>query len=57
MIDIDGYGVDVGGSGMVGVSGSGELTYHGVAATTTKQGFLTNMFGRIEGAKLKDGEL
>ena len=56
-IDIDGYGVDVDGSGSVSVSGSGELNYKGIAAITTKQGFLTNMFGRLEGAKLTDGKL
>ncbi|HXP80870.1 MAG TPA: AsmA family protein [Verrucomicrobiae bacterium] len=56
-IDIDGYGVDVDGSGSVSVSGSDELSYQGVAAITTKQGFLTNMFGRLEGAKLEDGKL
>lgn len=56
-IDIDGYGVDVDGSGSVSVSGSDELNYQGMAAITTKQGFLTNMFGRLEGAKLKDGKL
>jgi uncharacterized protein involved in outer membrane biogenesis len=56
-IDIDGYGVDVDGSGSVSVSGSDELNYQGVAAITTKQGFLTNMFGRLEGAKLVDGKL
>ena len=56
-IDIDGYGVDVDGSGSVSVSGSGELNYEGVATITTKQGFLTNMFGRLEGAKVKDGKL
>jgi len=56
-IDIDGYGVDVDGSGNVSVSGSDELNYQGVAAITTKQGFLTNTFARFEGAKLKDGKL
>jgi uncharacterized protein involved in outer membrane biogenesis len=56
-IDIDGYGVDVDGSGSVSVSGSDELNYKGVAAITTKQGFLTNTFARFEGAKLKDGKL
>jgi uncharacterized protein involved in outer membrane biogenesis len=56
-IDIDGYGVDVDGSGSVSVSGSDELKYQGVAAITTKQSFLTNMFGRLEGAKLVDGKL
>jgi hypothetical protein len=57
VIDIDGYGVDVDGSGSVSVSGSDDLNYQGVAAITTKQGFLTNMFGRLEGAKLVDGKL
>ena len=56
-IDIDGYGVDVDAAGSVSVSGSDELNYQGVAAITTKQGFLTNMFARIEGAKLEDGKL
>ena len=56
-IDIDGYGVDVDGSGSVSVSGTDELNYQGVAAITTKQGFLTNLFGRLEGAKLQDGKL
>jgi uncharacterized protein involved in outer membrane biogenesis len=56
-IDIDGYGVDVDGSGSISVSGSGEMNYQGIAAITTKQGFLTNMFGRLAGAKLTDGKL
>jgi len=56
-IDIDGYGVDVDGSGSVSVSGSDELNYQGVAAITTKQGFLTNVFARLEGGKLEDGKL
>ena len=56
-IDIDGYGVDVDGSGSVSVSGSDELNYQGIAAITTKQGFLTNIFARLEGAKMKDGKL
>jgi uncharacterized protein involved in outer membrane biogenesis len=57
VIDIDGYGVDVDGSGSVSVSGSDEINYQGVAAITTKQGFLTNTFARFEGAKLTDGKL
>jgi uncharacterized protein involved in outer membrane biogenesis len=56
-IDIDGYGVDVDGSGNVSVSGSDELHYQGLAAITTKQGFFTNTFARLEGAKLIDGKL
>ena len=56
-IDIDGYGVDVDASGSVSVSGSDELSYQGLAAITTKQGFFTNLFARFEGATLKDGKL
>ena len=56
-IDIDGYGVDVDGSGSVSVSGSDDLSYQGVAAITTKQGFWTNTFARFAGAKLVDGKL
>ena len=57
VIDLDGYGVDVDGSGSVSVSGSDELDYQGVATITTKQGFFTNTFARLAGAKLKDGKL
>jgi len=57
VIDIDGYGVDVDGSGSVSVSGSDELNYQGVATINTKQGFWTNTFARFEGAKLNDGKL
>lgn len=56
-IDIDGYGVDVDGSGSVSVSGSEDLHYQGLAAITTKQGFLTNTVARLEGGKLIDGKL
>jgi uncharacterized protein involved in outer membrane biogenesis len=56
-IDIDGYGVDVDGSGSVSVSGSDDLNYQGVATITTKQGFWTNTFARFAGAKLIDGKL
>jgi uncharacterized protein involved in outer membrane biogenesis len=57
LVDIDGYGVDVDGSGSVSVSGSDDLHYQGVATITTKQGFFTNTFARFEGAKLVDGKL
>ena len=56
-IDIDGYGVDVDGSGSVSVSGSDELDYRGVAQITTKQGFFTNAFARLSGATVTDGKL
>jgi uncharacterized protein involved in outer membrane biogenesis len=57
VIDIDGYGVDVDGSGSVSVSGSDELDYRGLAEITTKESFLTNTFARLSGATLKDGKL
>jgi uncharacterized protein involved in outer membrane biogenesis len=56
-IDIDGYGVDIDGSGSISVSGSDELDYSGVAQITTKQGFFTNTFARMSGATLVDGKL
>ncbi|MCU1340535.1 MAG: hypothetical protein JWO19_6116, partial [Bryobacterales bacterium] len=56
-IDIDGYGVDIDGSGSVSVSGSDQLDYSGVAQITTKQGFFTNTFARLSGATLVDGKL
>jgi uncharacterized protein involved in outer membrane biogenesis len=57
VIDIDGYGVDVDGSGSVSVSGSDELNYRGLAEITTKEGFFTNTIARLSGATLKDGKL
>ena len=57
VIDIDGYGVDVDGSGSVSVSGSDELNYRGLAEITTKESFFTNTVARMSGATLKDGKL
>ena len=57
VIDIDGYGVDVDGSGSVSVSGSDELNYHGLAEITTKESFFTNTVARLSGATLKNGRL
>jgi len=57
VIDIDGYGVDVDGSGSVSVSGSDLLDYHGLAEITTKESFFTNTVARFSGAVLKDGKL
>jgi uncharacterized protein involved in outer membrane biogenesis len=57
VIDIDGYGVDVDGSGSVSVSGSDELNYRGLAEITTKESFFTNTVARMSGAALKDGKL
>jgi uncharacterized protein involved in outer membrane biogenesis len=57
VIDIDGYGVDVDGSGSVSVSGTDELNYRGLAEITTKESFFTNTVARLSGATLKDGKL
>src|ERR1700720_1091883 len=57
LIDIDGYGVDVDGSGSVSVSGSDQLNYRGLAEITTKESFFTNTVARLSGATLKDGKL
>lgn len=57
VIDIDGYGVDLDGSGSVSLTGSNELNYQGVAEIVSKQGFITNLFARMAGGKLKDGKL
>jgi len=57
VIDIDGYGVDLDGSGSVGLSGASELDYQGVAQIVSRQGFVTNLFARLAGGTLKDGKL
>jgi uncharacterized protein involved in outer membrane biogenesis len=57
VIDIDGYGVDVDGSGSVSVSGSDTLNYRGLAEITTKESFFTNTVARLSGATLRDGKL
>ena len=57
VIDLDGYGVDVDGSGNVSLSGSDELNYRGLAEITTKESFFTNTVARLSGATLKDGKL
>ena len=57
VIDIDGYGVDVDGSGSVSLSGSDELNYQGIAEIVSQQGFVTNLFARLAGGTLKNGKL
>jgi uncharacterized protein involved in outer membrane biogenesis len=57
VVDIDGYGVDVDGSGSVSVSGSNELSYRGRATITTEQPFFTNLVARLSGATLHEGKL
>ncbi len=57
LIDLDGYGVDVDGSGSVSVSGSDDLNYRGLAEITTKESFFTNTMARLAGATLKNGKL
>src|SRR3984893_8870366 len=57
IVDVDGYGVDVDGSGSVSITGSDELNYQGVAEIVSRQGFVTNLFARLNGGTLKDGKL
>jgi len=57
VIDVDGYGVDLDGSGSVSLSGSDELNYEGVAEIVSQQGFVTNLMARLAGGTLKDGKL
>jgi uncharacterized protein involved in outer membrane biogenesis len=57
VIDIDGYSVDVDGSGSVSVSGSDDLNYRGLAEITTKESFLTDTIARFSGASLVEGKL
>ena len=57
VIDVDGYGVDVDGSGSVSITGSDELDYRGLAEITTKEGFFTNTVARLSGASLVKGKL
>jgi uncharacterized protein involved in outer membrane biogenesis len=57
VIDIDGYGVDVDGSGSVSITGSDELDYRGLAEITTQEGFFTNTVARLSGASLVNGKL
>ena len=57
VIDVDGYGVDVDGSGTVSVSGSDQLNYRGLAEITTKESFFTNTIARLSGATLVEGKL
>ena len=57
VIDVDGYGVDIDGSGSINVDGSNELNYQAKAKITTKQGFFNNTFARLSGATLEEGQL
>jgi hypothetical protein len=56
-IDIDGYGVDIDGSGSVSVDGFDEMNCAGIAQITTPQGFFTKTFARFAGAKLENGKI
>jgi AsmA-like C-terminal region/AsmA family len=51
------YGIDVRCSGSLGLTDGGPLDYKGVALVMKKQGFFTDIFSRIEGAKLENGKL
>jgi len=54
---IIGNGVDVEGSGSLGLAGEGSLDYQGVAKVAAAQNALTNILGGISGATLADGKM
>jgi hypothetical protein len=56
-INVDFYGVDVQCSGSLGVTGGGAMDYKGVANILNKQGFFTNIMGRMSGGSLENGKL
>jgi hypothetical protein len=52
------YGVDIQCAGSLGFGGDGILDYQGVARILKKQGFFTNIFGKVwYGAKEENGKL
>src|ERR1700726_4181061 len=52
VIDIDGYGVDVDGSGSVSISGSDNLNYRGLAEIAVREGQASNTIARAHRATL-----
>jgi hypothetical protein len=56
-IDIDGYGVDIDGSGSVSVDGFDEMNCARIAQIRTPQGFFTKTFARFAGANLENGKI
>jgi uncharacterized protein involved in outer membrane biogenesis len=54
---IVGNGVDVDGSGSLGLAGEGSLDYQGVAKIAAAQNALTNLLGSISGATFADGKM
>ncbi len=56
-INVAFYGVDVRCSGSLDLTDGGGLNYKGVAMVITKEGFFTNIFSKLEGARLENGKL
>jgi uncharacterized protein involved in outer membrane biogenesis len=54
---IVGNGVDVDGTGSLGLAGEGSLDYQGVAKIAAAQNALTNLLGGISGATFADGKM
>ena len=54
---IVGNGVDVDGSGSLGLAGEGSLDYQGVAKIAASQNALTNIMGGIAGATVANGKM
>lgn len=54
---IIGNGVDIDGSGSLGLAGEGSLDYQGVAKVAAAQNALTNILGSISGATLTNGKM
>jgi hypothetical protein len=52
-----GNGVDVDGSGTLGVAGAGSLDYEGVASLAAGQSAVGDLLGGLSGAKLENGKL
>ncbi len=51
------YGTDIQCSGSLGLTGGGGLDYKCVANVLNKQGFFTNILGRMAGARVEKGKL
>jgi AsmA protein len=56
-ITLVGNGVDVDGSGVLGVAGAGSLDYQGVASIAAGQSVVSNLLAGLSGAKQEGGKL
>jgi uncharacterized protein involved in outer membrane biogenesis len=56
-ITLLGNGVDVDGSGTLGVAGAGSLDYQGVAGLAAGQNAVSDLLASLSGAKLENGKL